>query len=388
MLYGPVATITAEAEQSAIQVGGKTFIVVTATDKGGNPVVGVRAGVKSGATGVVGPVGSNVSTEVTVDNNVDKDTNGNQKADTGDYPACGNQVAAADDPGTADTDETAPGLLSNGNDVGAGTNAKGQCVIEVEAQDPNPGTANDAARGRHTITINALAETGSLANPKVEAVEVTIDVGGPPDSIMHDAPERMDPLAEITVSLTVLDDEGVRVGEVHYSVVKVSDDGVITSAAAGRTSDGRAKFSYLAPSTPGTAQFLVRTWNKAHDAAGAKQTARAQILIEIAEEAMEEPDEPMPDEDAMPEGDATLSVTGNLGVFSGGSLADLAAAAGDACPGGAIIGAQDGGEWQLWSSSAPDFANIGFTSAFADGFSGTTPVWVTSCEADSMGDEG
>ena len=96
----------------------------------------------------------------------------------------------------------------------------------------------------------------------------------------------------------------------------------------------------------------------------------------------EEPDMP-----AMPEG-ATLTGNAPLMIFSGGSLDDLAAAAGDACPGGAVVWAQDsGGAWQVWSSSAPDIANIGFTSAFADGL-GMQAVWVSSCEADSMGDEG
>ncbi len=184
------------------------------------------------------------------------------------------------------------------------------------------------------------------------------------------------------MNLTVLDDEDVRVGSVHYSVVKVSDDGVFTSAVSGRTSDGRAKFSYLAPSSSGTAQFLVRTWNeKADGTRGTTQTAREQILIEVGEAMPEEPDMP-----AMPDGDATLTVQGNIGSFSGGSLDAFAAAAAAECPGGSQIAVQDAdGEWHLWSSTAPAFAIIGFTTAFADGFDGMTFVWVSSCEADAHG---
>ena len=45
-MYGAAKTITAEAEQSALQIGGSTFIVVTVTDAGGNPVAEHNVAVK------------------------------------------------------------------------------------------------------------------------------------------------------------------------------------------------------------------------------------------------------------------------------------------------------------------------------------------------------
>ena len=106
--------------------------------------------------------------------------------------------------------------------------------------------------------------------------------------------------------------------------------------------------------------------------------------------AADEPDMPdTPDEPVvMPDPDPTLTVDGNLGSFSGGSLAELAAAAAEACTGGVVIWAQDSGAWHVWSSSAPAIANVGFTTAFADGFASAKLLWIAACEADAMEDEG
>ena len=278
-LYGPVTTITAEAEESAIELGGKTRIVVTATDRGGNPVAGVRADVKVGATGVVGPPGSTASTEVTVDNDVDKDVDGTRN----DIPACG------DDNTDTDGTEGDPVVERFPTD---GTNDKGQCVIEVEAQDPNPGTANDAMRGTHTITVNALSAVGTLPNTKVDAVPVEIAVGGPPSVITSDAPARIDPSDELNVNLEVVDDEGVLVGSVYVAVVKTDGPGAIIADAAAKTKDGRASFTYLASSRPDVVEFLVRTYDKDPEMAGAKVTAKLPIVIQIGEAEPEEPPTP------------------------------------------------------------------------------------------------
>ena len=68
---------------------------------------------------------------------------------------------------------------------------------------------------------------------------------------MSDALERIDPSAELTVNVTVTDDEGVRVGSVFIDVVHTAGDGAIITDASEKTKDGRAKFTYLAPSTAG-----------------------------------------------------------------------------------------------------------------------------------------
>ena len=365
VLSGNAKKLSAEADQDSVELGGSVFVVLTVTDSADNPIRGHTDIPDVTSSDITGP--SDDARKVTVSTDRDKDPNENRKVDDGDIPACGNDedASAAEDSTNLTSDGT-----NDGEDVPAGTNSDGQCVIHVSTSN----TKNaETTRGTHTLKFKLSSAVGAAT------VTVEIAVSGTPTTIDSDAPARIDPLEEVTVNLTVLDDDGVRVGKVYYSVTKISDGGVITSGESGQTSDGRAKFAYLGPE--GTAQFLVRTWTKAHDVAGTKQTARAQILIEVAEAMPEEPEEPMPS------GDATLSVTGNLGVFSGGSLDDLAAAAGDACPGGAIIGAQADGEWQLWSSSAPDFANIGFTSAFADGLD-MQAVWVSSCEADAMDSEG
>ena len=88
--------------------------------------------------------------------------------------------------------------------------------------------------------------------------------------------------------------------------------------------------------------------------------------------------------------DATLTGSGSIRFFSGGSVDDLSAAATAACPGGAIVWVQaDDGSWPApLSTTAPAFANAPFTAAFPDGFDGPTGVWVSSCDEGSMDNEG
>ena len=304
VLYGDVASISASAEKSAITLDEKTFIVVTATDSGGNGVAGVRVNRKSGASGIVGP--GLAQNEVTVRNTVDKDVApvGGVSAGKGDIPACGTAPARTDDADTTGVDES---TWWTGN----GTNSDGQCVIEVEAQNPQ-GTAGDAARGTHTITINALAGATTAVDSDVDAVTVEIQVGGAPAAIESDAPDRIDPSTELTVNITVLDDEAVRVGSVTIEVIQTAGDGSIITQAAGSTRDGRAKFTYLAPSTPGVVEFLVRT----KDADG-KVTQQLPIIIAIAEEAPPEP--PAPPTPAI----SVSGQSGSIGVLDAGSLEDL-----------------------------------------------------------------
>ncbi|MXY97463.1 MAG: hypothetical protein F4Z29_06870 [Gemmatimonadetes bacterium] len=116
-------------------------------------------------------------------------------------------------------------------------------------------------------------------------------------------------------------------------------------------------------------EFLVRTRD-----ANNKVTASLPIIVAIAAEAPPEPPAP-------PEPESTLTVQGNLGSFSGGSLDQFADAVEAACPGGAVIWVQaSDGSWPAaYSSTAPAFANAGFVARFSGGFDGATLVWVEDC---------
>ncbi|MYA15787.1 MAG: hypothetical protein F4Z28_02950 [Gammaproteobacteria bacterium] len=363
VLHGPVKTLSAELEQGAIEVGGMTRIVVTALDAGGNPVANQNVAVKTQG-GVTPP--ERLATPVGTSNTVNKDggTVGSL-ADKGDLPACGDVTAVTADPAA---DPPVVGVAGS-----TGTNGSGQCVIQVTAPD-NAGTATDAARGTHTITLVA-SNDGSAGPRGVNEPSVEVQVGGAPSSIESDAPDRIDPSTELTVNVTVSDDEGVRVGRVSIEAIQTAGDGTIITPIAEMTSDGRAKFTYLAPSRPGVAEFLVRT-RGANNAV----TASLPIIVEIGEEAPVEPPAPEPS-------DATLSGNAPLMIFSGGSVEDLDAAAQAACPGGAAIWVHDGSSWQVYSTGAPAIANIGFSTAFAGGLD-MQAVWVSACEGDGMGDDG
>ena len=280
VLYGPVATISAASEQGSIEVGGDTNIVVTVLDSGDNPVAGAQVGVAAGATGVVGP--ERLANKVLVNNETDKDVNGDQAVDKGDLPACGNQVSVEETGGNGDAVVPGTGLRTTAGDVVAGTNLDGKCVIFVDSS-ATPGSAT--ARGTHTITVNAVDADG-VALAKIEAQSVEIQVGGPPATIVSDAPSRIDPSAEVTVSLTVSDDEDVRVGKVTIEVIHTAGDGAIIADTAASTTDGRASFSYIAPSTPGVVEFLVRTKS------GGAVTSQLPIIINIGAEPEEAPDAP------------------------------------------------------------------------------------------------
>ena len=238
VLHGPVKTISAELEQGAIEVGGGTRIVVTALDTGGNPVANQHVAEKTQG-GVTPP--ERLAKGVDTSNTVNKDGDGDGTVDKGDLPACGTlpAVSASDQ---TDGDPPTPPLQFESS----GTNGAGQCVIQVTAA-PDP---NGAARGTHTITLVA-SEFGDDGSRGVNEASVEVQVGGPPAAIESDAPERIDPSTELTVNVTVSDDEDVRVGRVDIEVIHTAGDGAIITDIAGKTTDGRAKFTYLAPSTPG-----------------------------------------------------------------------------------------------------------------------------------------
>ncbi|MDE2932717.1 MAG: hypothetical protein OXS47_02465 [Chloroflexota bacterium] len=224
-LFGAAAAVSAESEQGTIGIGNSTFIVATVVDRDGNPVakatdVAVRTHNPLGRS-IVGPEVQAGSAAVLVDavSNVDKNAPGHPAY----IPACA-----------------------------SGTNAAGQCVIEVtaggDATPTNP--FDDATRGTHTLTIGN-------SNPLVPTVTVEIQVGGSAASISSDAPASVDPLSSTTVTVTVLDDEGVRVGAIPITVDLVEGSGKVDLLGE-MTSDGRATFTYLAPLSAGEAVVLIR----------------------------------------------------------------------------------------------------------------------------------
>ncbi len=86
---------------------------------------------------------------------------------------------------------------------------------------------------------------------------------GVPASIHHDAAEYVEPLSETLVTVTVVDEEGVRVRAVPIDIVMVEGDGLFVDRSGSYTSDGRATFTYLAPVSPGEAVFVVQAGDAA-----------------------------------------------------------------------------------------------------------------------------
>ena len=265
--FGPAKNIEVAPQQGSIQTGGKTFIVVTVTDAADSPVSSAQFG--QTATPVT-PKGPSTAAKVLGTNpNVDYDANGNRRVDKGDIPACGDDVDSADPDATPSTNLTSDGTDA-GDDITAGTNDDGKCVIQVTADGPPA----PAARGPHTVQVVLNATTSATA---------TINVGGPPASIAHDAPARVDALSEHKVTVTVTDDEGVAVGAQAIEVIAIEGQlrGTITASAPATTTDGKASFSFLAPSGSGNLSFLVRAGTL---------PGRIQHLIEVA--VGPEPEEP------------------------------------------------------------------------------------------------
>ncbi|MCY4391071.1 MAG: hypothetical protein OXE43_03345 [Chloroflexi bacterium] len=289
IIHGNPASISAEVDQSTIAIGGSTFIVVTILDADGNPTVGKFADVNNtnplvpAIRGPEVPAGSS-AIAVTKDINVDR----NLPGVLNDIPACGDHPV--DDPGTAEVDESLGALGTPPGSTPSGTNTAGKCVIQVTA--PNPaGTANDATRGTHTLTVAATATAAGAVTATIPTVDVEIQVGGVPAALEHDAPANVDSLSTTPITVTVLDDEGVRVGAVPIEVIQIEGSGNAdpfpgaTSEAKANTSDGRATFTYLAPLSSGEAVFLIRA---GHPGATIQDT----VTIAIGAAAEEDPEAP------------------------------------------------------------------------------------------------
>ena len=223
VLSGAASKISASAQQSAVKVGDSTYVVVTITDAGGNPIAGHTI-----ATTLVTVTGPNakavkVATAVNSDYNVD-----NNAAKS--LPACDEDNTQLDIAGDGSADEE---LFDT-----EGTNAKGQCVVKVTATD-NVAPAPDATRGAHTITVKVDATATA------KSAEAIVSVGGAPTSMTDDAPERVADLDEITIKVNVWDDADVPVGSVAFSATKVAGDGLLVGVPA-TTTDGAASFKYVA----------------------------------------------------------------------------------------------------------------------------------------------
>ena len=230
-----------------------------------------------------------------------------------------------------------------------GTNASGQCVVYVTAPEDTSDATKNATRGPHTLHF----VVDGRATVKASAV---IEVAGKPASITTDAPPMVETASVTKVTVSVFDDEDVLVGDRDVNIRKVGGDGLVEDAQMS-TTNGKATFTFIAPSAAGSSEILITAGDVNH-----------RVTLQIGEPEADEPEEP----EAAP----SLTVQGNLGSFSGGSLEEFGAAVEAACPGGAVIWAQAAdGSWASYSSTAPAFANAGFNASFSGGFAGPQLVW-------------
>ena len=361
-MFGSAKNLSADPQQGSIEIGGDVYVVLTVTDGAGNPVAGqviapvTSKEVEGPEDGVLVATTKNTDATTTSEAGVGYSKDFIHATDsTKSIPACG--------------DDNTGSLATPSEEVFTdnGTNDSGQCVVHVRAPEKADGDPKDATRGEHTLNF-------AIDSLKASA---TIEVAGKPASITTDAPDMVEPASVTTVTVSVWDDEDILVGITSVKVRKVGGDGLIEDAGDGgseMTSNGQSKFTFIAPSTAGSSEILITAGTVNH-----------RVTLNIGEAMPEEPDMP-----AMPEGDATLRVQGSLGVFSGGSVDDLGAAAEAACPGGATIYVEGDDGWgtPYVSDAAIPLVNSSFAARFPDGLGADTLVAVTRCEADAMESEG
>ena len=355
-MFGSAKNLTAVPDQGSVEIGESVFVVLTVTDGAGNPVSG--ATVNPGTPNeVVGPnddavlvvtekataVRSDFSDDVAgVGYSKDKPAKGSAKA----IPACGED--------NSDTDGETSGLQELF--ATEGTNANGQCVVYVTAPEDTSDATKSATRGPHTLHF----VVDGRATVKASA---TIEVAGKPASITTDAPAMVETASVTKVTVSVFDDEDVLVGDRDVNIRKVGGDGLVEDAQTS-TTNGKATFNFIAPSSVGSSEILITAGDVNH-----------RVTLQIGEPEADEPEEP-----AEPEA-PSLTVQGNLGSFSGGSLEEFGAAVEAACPGGAVIWAQAAdGTWAPYNPVAPEVANSSFNASFSGGFAGQQLVWVQECQ--------
>lgn len=251
-LFGTAKNLTAEPMQGSVEIGGDVYVVLTVTDGAGNPVRGLVIAPVT-AKEVVGPEGvedpvllkteqatAEVAGESAVGVGYSKDLI-RPAAQGGNIPACGDDNTgslASPETEVFDTD---------------GTNDKGQCVVRITAPeaDPTDPTTKDATRGAHTLNFQVSATVKASA---------TIEVAGKPDSITTDAPARVEAGSVTTITVSVWDDTGVLVGITSVKTRKVDGGGLIEDEGEGgseMTNDGQSKFTFIAPTNPGSSEILI-----------------------------------------------------------------------------------------------------------------------------------
>ena len=380
-LFGNAKNLTATPDQGSVEIGGSVYVVLTVTDGAGNPVSGQMVAPVS-TKEVVGPNDDAVKVETETDTAADGDNRlgrgySKDKPAAGKaaaIPACGDDNTHIGEASTTFEELFGPdsaGTVGNvdrtdAGNIGEGTNDKGQCVVYVTAPENTTDATKSATRGVHTLNF----AIGSIK------ASTEIEVAGKPHSISTDAPDPIEPGSVTKITVSVFDDEDVLVGITSVKVRKVGGDGLIEDAGDGgeeMTSNGQSSFTFIAPSSAGTAEILIT--------AG---TVNERVTLNIGEAMPDEPEEPMPS------GDATLSGKSGFVIFSGGSLDDLEAAALDHCPGGAAIWLNDGaGGYVLFPAGSPiPAAQAPARNAHPDGFASAEPVNITACEGDAMGDDG
>ena len=357
-LFGSAKNLTAEPQQGSVEIGGSVFVVLTVTDAAGNPVSG-QVIEPASKDEVVGPEGVDNPVLVVTSRATDEDPADDvgynvdyiatKSADS--LPACGDDKDPATDSGA--TPPTVEDFDTDG-----GTNAAGKCVVQVTATEDTADATKSATRGEHTLNF-------AIGTIKASA---TIEVAGKPSSISTDAPDLLEPASVTTITVSVFDDEDVLVGITAVKVRKVGGDGLIEDAGDGgseMTSNGQSKFTFIAPSNPGSSEILITAGTVNH-----------RVTLQIGE-AMPEPD-PEPEVPSL-----TLSGSGALvlATFSGGSVDELGAAAEAACGANVVVWSTTDSGFVSYSPSAPAPINAAFAAEYADG--APAAVFLSDCEPGS-----
>ena len=358
-MYGEAENLTAEPQQTSVEIGGSVFVVLTVTDDAGNPVSGQVIGpVTTPADEVVGPEGVDAPVLVVTETNTDAVTDESAAGvgyskDLIDTEDSNNNIPACGDDNTGDQENPSTEVF-----IDDGTNADGQCVVYVTAPEDTADATNNATRGEHTL---------NFAIDTIEA-SATIEVAGSPHRITTDAPETVDPASVTEITVSVWDDTDVLVGITDVTVRKVGGDGLIEDQGAENTeetTDGQSAFTFISPSTVGTAEILITAGEVDH-----------RVTLNIGEP---EPDEPV--EPVLP---ALVELSdGAIATFVGWRGGETTAAqVFENVPNLTVVWKYDGSSWHSYVSAAdaPDLLKDNFSLAPYDSlFIVTTgPVTVAS----------
>ena len=355
-MFGSAKNLAAVPDQGSVEIGESVYVVLTVTDGAGNPVSGATV-IAGTPDEVVGPADDAVlvvtekatparadfsDDAVGVGYSKDKPAVGTAKA----IPACGQD--------NSDTDGDTGGLQELF--ATEGTNANGQCVVYVTAPEDTSDATKSATRGPHTLHFAVDGATTVKAS-------ATIEVAGKPDSITTDAPAMVDTASVTKITVSVFDDEGVLVGDRDVNIRKVGGDGLIEDAQSS-TTNGKATFTFIAPSAIGSSEILISAGKVDH-----------RLTLQIGEA----PEEPAPPAH-VPALNKTPASTGFTAVsFNGGSVADLVAVVTDVCGPSASIYGTSLGEYVGYFVGSPDFVNRAFNDLYADGIDAGEAFLVGGC---------